>query len=376
VSLLGVFGRRRKDVADVTVVGSGLPVRAVALELARRRRRVTVLETVGAAERPAGLGLVAVGPGKPYERVVQGLGRDAARAVWAAGRENLGRVRGFLEEARRDCGHRALGGFLLAADRTEAESLAESEDLLRDDGFPGEFLDHYMLETHFDVSGFTGAYWAADDAELDAAALAATVEAAARAAGAVFRPARVRGIDAGRSGAVVETEEGPTRTPWVVVASDAAASDLLPDLRPGLRPAAAHRRRFVPEGGASLPSTARTADGRLAWQAQAAGITLAATGPSVGEPGDVELDAMAARLHATPESDERWGETGEISPDGLAIAGTVPGRPIAVACGFGPFASSLVFAAARWVAEAVVEGRDPTPGPFRVGRESVAAGPV
>jgi glycine/D-amino acid oxidase-like deaminating enzyme len=335
-----------------------------------------VLEIPGAAERPSGLGLGAVGPGRPYERVVQDLGRDAARAVWAAGRENLGRVRDFLDGSRRDCGHRAHGGFLLAADRSEAESLAESEDLLRDDGFPGEFLDHYMLETHFDVSGFTGAYWAADDAELDAAALAATVEAAARASGAVFRPARVRVIDAGPSGVVVETEEGPVRTPWVVVATDAAASDLLPDLRLGLRPAAPHRRRFVPEAAAALPSTARTADGRLAWQAQAAGVTLAATGSSVGAPGNAELDAMAARLHATPGSDERWAETGEISPDGLAIAGTVPGRPIGVACGFGPFASSLIFAAARWVAEAVVDGRDPTPGPFRVRRESVAAEPV
>ena len=378
MSLLGFLGRRRKSPADVTVVGSGMPVRVVALELARRRCRVRVLGTAGAVERPAGLGLVAVGPGRPYEHVVQGLGREAAREVWAAGRENLGRVREFLEETRRDCGHEARGGFLFAADREEAESLAESEDMLRDDGFPGEFLDHFMLETHFDVSGFPGAYWAADDAEVDADALVATVEAAARAAGVVFQPAWVRGIDVGRSEAVVETKEGRVRAPWVVVATDAAASDLLPELRPRLRPAASDRRRFVPEAGASLPSTARTADGRLAWQARPTGITLAATGPrSAGEPEDPDrLDAMAVRLHTTPGSERRWAESAEISPDGLPIVGTVPGRPIGVACGFGPFAASFVFAAARWVAEAIVSGRDPTPGPFRVGRDPVAAPPV
>jgi glycine/D-amino acid oxidase-like deaminating enzyme len=362
----------------VTLVGSGLPVRVVALELARRQCRVTVLETAGAAERAAGLGLVAVGPGQPYERVVQGLGREAARAVWAAGRENLGRVREFLERAGRDCGHRADGGFLLAADRREAESLAESEDMLREDGFPGEFLDHYMLETHFDVSGFPGAYWAADDAELDAGALAATVEAGARLADVDFRPARVRGIDAGRSGAVVETEQGPERASWVVVATDAAAGTFRPELQALLCPAASARRRFVPAAGASLPSAARTADGRLAWQAQASGITLAATGPaSPGEPGDPDrLEAMATRLHAAPGAADRWTEVGEIPRDGLPIAGLIPGRPIGVACGFGPFAPSLVFAAARWIADAIVEGRDPTPEPFRVGRAPVAVEPV
>jgi glycine/D-amino acid oxidase-like deaminating enzyme len=378
VNLFGFLGRRRTSPADVTVVGSGMPARVVALELARRRCRVRVLGTAGAVERPAGLGLVAVGPGRPYEHVVHCLGREAARGVWTAGRENLDRVREFLEETRRGCGHEARGGFLLAADRKEAESLAESEDMLRDDGFPGEFLDHYMLETHFDVSGFSGAYWAADDAEVDADALVATAEEAARAAGVVFQPARVRGIDVGRSDALVETEDGPIRAPWVVVATDAAASDLLPELRPRLGPADSYRRRFVPEAGASLPSTARTADGRLAWQARPAGVTLAATGPpSAGEPEDADrLDALAARLHATPGSERRWTESAEISPDGLPIVGTVPGRPIGVACGFGPFAASCAFAAARWVAEAIVSGRDPTPGPFRVGRDPVVEPPV
>jgi glycine/D-amino acid oxidase-like deaminating enzyme len=362
----------------VALVGSGLPVRVVALELARRRCRVTVLGTAGPAERTGGLGLVAVGPARPYERVVQGLGREAARAVWAAGRENLRRVREFLEQAGCDCGHRALGGFLLGADRAEAESLAESEDLLRDDGFPGEFLDHYMLETHFDVSGFPGAYWAADDAELDVAALAATVEAAARAADVVFRPARARGIVASRSGTVVETDQGPVRASWVVVATDAVASDWLPELRPHLGRAASDRRWFVPEAGVSLPGAARTADGSLAWQTRMSGVTLAATGLlSPGGPRDPErLETLATRLHGAPGDAQCWTEPGEIAPDGLPIVGMIPGRPVGVACGFGPFAPSLAFAAARWIADAIVEGRDPTPEPFRVGRERTGAEPV
>ena len=378
MSLLGFLRQGRRDVFEVAVVGSGLPAQVVALELARRRRRVTVIEPpeteVGARRPPVGLGLVALGPGRPYEHVVNALGRDRARAVWSAGRENLGRLRGFLAEAGRDYGYQARGSFLLGADRREAVSLANSEDMLRDDGFAGEFLDHYMLETHFDVSGFAGAYWAADDAELDGAALVATVNAAARAAGVVFRPGSVRGLDAGRSGAVVETDEGPVRAAFAVVATDSAVSPVLPDLRRSLRPAASPRLQFVPQAGASLPTAARTADGRLAWQRQAAGVTLAATGepgtPAGGEPEEGgRLEAMAARLHATPGSERGWLEATEVSADGLPIVGVVEGRPLAVACGFGPLAASLVFAAARWVADAIQQGRDPTPEPLRVGRK-------
>ena len=141
------------------------------LELSRRGARVAVLGAASADERPRGLGLALLGPGRPYARVARALGRSEARLVWAAGCENHLRLRALVDEARRDCGYAPRGSFLLAADRAEAGELAESEDMLRDDGFPGEFLDHYMLETRFDLSGFPGAYWAAEDAEVDAALL-------------------------------------------------------------------------------------------------------------------------------------------------------------------------------------------------------------
>jgi glycine/D-amino acid oxidase-like deaminating enzyme len=380
VSLLGFFRRGRKDVSDVAVVGSGLPAPVVALELARRQCRVTLIGTAGTgAEERAGLGLVLLGPGRPYEQVVSALGRDRARAVWSAGRENQERLRGFLAQSRRDCGYQARGSFLFGADREEAVALANSEDMLRDDDFAGEFLDHYMLETHFDVSGFAGGYWAADDAELDVSDLEATVAAAARAEGVVFRPVRARRLEVEGSGVVVETDEGRVRARSAVVATDALVSALLPDLRPRPGPGASDRRRFAPEPGASLPSAARTADGRLAWQEQAGRIALAATGPA--PPGEelqpgARLEAMAARLHATPGSGQGWAESTEVSADGLPIVGAVEGRPLAVACGFGPLAASLVFAAARWVADAILEGRDPTPEPLRVGRDAGETTPV
>jgi len=370
VSLLGFFRRSRIDV-EMAVIGAGLPALAVALELARRSRRVAVLGLAEAEERPAGLGLVVLGPGRPYAQVVDALGRDGARTVWSAGRENLERLRGFLQQARRDCGYDPRGSFLLAADRKEAESLERGEDMLRDDEFPGEFLDHYMLETHFDVSGFAGAYWAAHGGELDAARLASTVASAARASGAVFRPAPVRALETGRSGVVVETDEGSVRAAWAVLATDGVVSDLVPELGPSLCPAAPERLQLAVEEGAFLPTAARTADGRLAWQVRGGRLTLAATGgvaPDEAAEDHLGPEAMAPRLPVATGGQRRWREPGEVAADGLPVVGRLAGRPLAVACGFGPLAVSLSFVAARWVAGALLGDRDPTPRPLRAGR--------
>jgi glycine/D-amino acid oxidase-like deaminating enzyme len=350
----------------VVVVGSGLPALAAALELSRRGERVAVLRSAS-AQGPFGLSLALLGPGRPYTRVARALGRSAARLVWAAGCENHLRLRAFVEEARRDCGYALRGSFLLAADRAEAAELAESEDLLRDDGFPGEFLDHYMLETRFDLSGFPGAYWAAEDAEVDGALLLGALADAARAAGITVVPGAVRAVVAEASHVSVETEGGAVRAGAGLVATDGAAAGLLPELRPLLRPAAPGRLRAAPLAGAVLPTAARTADGRVAWQGGEGAILLCGTGPAEERSPD-RLEAFATRIPVDLASARRWDEPGEVSADGLPLVGRLPGRPLAVACGFGAFSPGFAFASARWVADALLTGTDPTPEPLRATR--------
>ena len=347
----------------MAVVGSGLPALAVALELSRRGARVVVLGAASAEERPRGLGLVLLGPGRPYARVVRALGRPAARLVWAAGCESHLRLRALLEEARRECGYAARGSFLLAVGRGDAAELAESEDMLRDDGFPGEFLDHYMLETRFDLQGFAGAYWAAEDAELDAALLLGVLGERARVAGVAFAPGPVRLVSADASGATIETHEGVVRAGAAVVATDGAAAEVLPELQGLLRPAAPDRLRTVPLPGAILPTALRTSDGRAAWQASGGAIVVAGTGPAEGAPPG-GLESLLARVPVGSAS-SRWEEPAEVSADGLPLVGRLPGRALAVACGFGAASAGFAFAAARWVADALLAGSDPTPAPLR-----------
>jgi glycine/D-amino acid oxidase-like deaminating enzyme len=366
--------RRSTHETDVVVVGSGLPPLVTAVELAKRGARVTVVRQEGDAPSP--LGLMLLGPGRPYTSVAREISRPAAQIVWAAGCENHLRVKAFVEQAGRPCGFEALGSFLLACDRRQAEELEESEDLLRDDGFPGEFLDHYMLQTRFDISGFPAAYWAAGDAEVDAGALADALVDAARTAGVVFLADPVRSLQPETSSVRVELASKAVRGAAAVVATDGPATVLVPELAPLVASAPLARVELPPLEGAKLPSAVRTADGRIAWQASGGRYRLAETGPRPSGEGHplrdfaTRLPLAVAPTHRGPATPppEVAEEHGEISRDGLPVVGLLPGRPLAVACGFGRLSHGLAFAAARWVGDALLRGTDPTPDALRATR--------
>src|SRR6185503_7210338 len=105
--------------------------------------------------------------------------------------------------------------------------LADGEDLLREDGFAGEFLDAYMFEARFAVRGFAAAYWAEDEGELDGAALARAAASAARAAGATFVAAPAASAvpaDVSRDGVRVTVADDRVTAPVAVLASPRAAA--------------------------------------------------------------------------------------------------------------------------------------------------------
>jgi glycine/D-amino acid oxidase-like deaminating enzyme len=352
----------------VVVLGAGLTGVAIAHDLASRGRRVVLVGTRDDALDP-GLGHVLVGPGIPYRDVALRWGRDQARQVWEGQRENGDRLRLFVEALRDGCDYRRAGGFLLAGDREEGLRLADSEDMLREDGFPGEFLDQYMLEARFDVTGFTAAYWAADDAELDPSRLRAALRDAAVGEGArawPWGPEVTLEVNGGL--AELETPDSRVRAPWAVVTAEASLSGGAGHLARWVRPLALPGLTLRTAPGAVLPSPARTADGAFAWQALGDGLRLAGRGPAPGGPDGADLHAMAARLARVPGSEVAWEAMAGASPDGLPVIGLVPGRPLAVALALGTLAGSYAFVAARWLAEAMASGRDPTPAPLRPDR--------
>ena len=89
-----------------------------------------------------------------------------------------------------------------------------------------------------------GAYWAAEDAEIDGLPPAGRAGRVGAGVGRRLRASgRVRAVVAEVSGVSIETDEGPVRAGAALVATDGAIAELVPELQPALRPAAASRLR-------------------------------------------------------------------------------------------------------------------------------------
>lgn len=375
--------------ADVVVLGGGLAGLATAVALTRPGRRVALLEasSIGAGASGADLGHVAIGLAMPYAKARERFGDDEARTVWECHRESHQRLQALLADLGDDCGHRGHGGFVLARDRQEALDLADSEDALRDDGFAGEFLDHYMLESRFAVRGFSGAYWAADDGEVDSVALLRRLAAFAAGRGArLFEASQVDDFVVEGPGVRVRTARGELRADLAVLALGAGAGPLLSAFGAApsawsaadLSPLSAHRLTFSLDPSVSLPSPARSLDGGLAFRV-GRDLRVAAFSPP-GPPGEAAAAFRAlqgvASTHLSVSSDPlaRWSGLLQSTTDGLPLVGRLDGLPVVVLLGLGALGYSWAFVAAQWIAEGLA-GREGVPPLFRLPRPPLRTRP-
>jgi glycine/D-amino acid oxidase-like deaminating enzyme len=342
--------------AEVAVVGSGVMAWAAAWELARAGSRPIVVPT------PLPLpetGHVASGPAMPYARVVRDLGHASALETWRVYREGHERLRAFLAGLQGDFSYRRPGAFLLALGRQEAALLADSEDSLREDGFAGEFLDHYMLETRLPLFGFAGGYWAEDDAHLDAGRLAEALRESAEVLGAVVADvgASVREVAVDRSVVRVAGARGQVEAERVVLAD----AGVLPAAgRTGMT-RTSRTIEAVAHEGFEPPALARSGDGRFRWHASDGMVRFEVD-------AGLDVEDLLARLTLREVSVR--GERAELAPgDGRPVVGPALGQErLFLACGAEPCGLALV--AGRWIAEWLRTGRDPTPEPFRAARSA------
>jgi glycine/D-amino acid oxidase-like deaminating enzyme len=347
---------------------------AAALELARRGLRVIVLEAdaVGAGAPGRSLGHIATGVGSPYTVAIRDFGRDGARTIWETHRENHARLKELLAGLGDSCGYVSRGGFRVALDRDGGMALAESEDLLREDGFPGEFLDHYMLEARFAVTGFAAAYWCMDDAEIDAPAFVQALARAAERAGArIVEASPVRALETESAGVAAHTEGGLVRSPVALLALNTVTSPLLPYLADRIRPVEGRCMAFANDGAVRVPSPARAADGRVYWRQTADGLWVGSEGDLDFEPESTGALTAFARRHLGVGDGEiaahRRGTRG-VSRDGFPFIGGIPGTPLFAAVGVTGPGFGYAMLAALWAGEAIATGRDRTPERYRAGR--------
>jgi glycine/D-amino acid oxidase-like deaminating enzyme len=357
---------------------------ATALELARRGHCVVVVEAgaVGSGASGRNLGHIATGLGSHYTAAIRDFGRGEACAIWETHRENHARLKELLGGLGDSCRYAARGGFQIALDRDEARALVESEDLLREDGFVGEFLDHYMLEARFDVGGLAGGYWSGDDAEIDGLAFVQALARTAERSGAVIHEASpVRILEASDAGVVVEAGRGVVRAPVAVVALNAFAGPLVPYLAERIRPLRGQCVAFGLDTALALPSPAYADHGRVYWRQDAHRLLiggfddLALAEESTAELGTTPLiqDAIVdfARAHlgvGQSPAVARWSGIMGISLDGFPFIGRIPETPLFCAAGFTALGFGYAMLAASWVSEAIASGRDRTPARYRASR--------
>jgi glycine/D-amino acid oxidase-like deaminating enzyme len=337
--------------ADVAVIGRGVMAGAVAWELARAGS-TPALVPGGGSSLPE-LGHVASSPAMAYAEAVRDLGHPAAREIWEAYRESHERLRSFLAGLPHDCGYRQGGAFLLALEREGAALLADTEDMLREDGFAGEFLDHYMLETRLPLFGFAGGYWAADDAEADAGRLALALRESAQERGAtVVEIGAVHEVVAAGSGISIVGAGGRVHAARAIVAH----AEVLPlvDRAAMTRTVTRVEAALVPE--LPMPALARSEDGRFGWQASEAAIRLETD-------HGLDVDGFLRNLPVREASARREGITLGAAHRVPAVGPVSGGGPLALACSAEP--CGIAFAAARWIGDWLRTGRELAPGPFR-----------
>src|SRR3981081_3420943 len=126
---------RLPDRADVLVIGGGITGVSLLHHLKMRGIDAVLVEryhlAAGASGRNAGFLLAGVAD--CYAAAVRIFGRSRARDIWNMTVEN--HVEEIDAVAGQEVGHRRTGSAILASGEQEAEQLAESVRLLREDGF-------------------------------------------------------------------------------------------------------------------------------------------------------------------------------------------------------------------------------------------------
>jgi hypothetical protein len=170
----------------------------------------------------------------------------------------------------------------------------------------------------------------------------------------------------------LDLEQGSLRVAAAVVACRRLAAELVPEVAPLVARGASARLSLSLLAGAALPSAARTADGQLAWHANGDSFLMARRRPSPPSTRRGSSGTSRRASRSTSPSATSGEEAAELSLDGLPVVGQLGRRPLAVACGFSGLAPGFAFAAARWLADALLRGNDPTPDALRPTRAPLA----
>jgi gamma-glutamylputrescine oxidase len=344
--------------ADVLVIGGGITGTSVMHHLRARRMDGVLVErahiAAGASGRNAGFLLAGVADN--YSEAVRMFGRERAREIWHRTNENHDTM---IEAVRgQDVGHRRLGSAILASGAKEMEQLAESAQLLNEDGFDARWDGQRLINPK--------------DGEINPAAM---VGALARMAppGAICEGVDVVGVHSSPIGVNVLTLHQECFAEIVILATNAYTPQIAvagPDNQ-AVTPAAIQPRRAqmlatAPFGRpvSDLPTYSHF--GYRYWRQLPTGEVLIGGWRDTDYESEVgyderptetiqtHLDAQLKRMGAEVPVTHRWAGTMGFTESGLPQIGPVEGAPNVYICaGYNGHGMGFAFTSAKQLVDSL-----------------------
>jgi gamma-glutamylputrescine oxidase len=341
---------RLPERADVLVIGGGITGVSVMHHLRNRATDVVLVErahiAAGASGRNAGFLLAGVADN--YAKAVRTYGRTRARDIWQMTVDN----HDMMIEAisGQPVGYRRLGSATLAASDEEAAQLAESQQLLNEDGFSASWDGRVLLNPR--------------DGEANPAAI---VGALARQSprGTIREGVNVTAIEASpASDVLVHADGAECRAGCVILATNAYTPQLLAEI--AIQPRRAQMLASAPEAArlSSIPTYSNF--GYRYWRQLPSGEVLiggwrdTAYDVEVGydeRPTDAiqsHLDAQLKTMGAEALVTHRWAGTMGFTESGLPLVGPVASMPNVFTCaGFNGHGMGFAFISAKKLVESL-----------------------
>jgi gamma-glutamylputrescine oxidase len=329
--------------ADVLVIGGGITGVSLLHHLGKRGREAVLVErdhlAAGASGRNAGFLLAGVADS--YAEAVRIFGRSQARDIWNMTVEN--HVEEVEAVAGQEIGHRRGGSAILASDDSEAEQLAESAELLREDGFDCGWDGRWLTNPR--------------DGEVTPTLL---VGAFARQAspGSVREGVTVTAIEPANGEVLVAAGDAECRAGCVILATNAYTQQILPQV--AIQPRRAQMLASAPQGRTLSERPTYSHFGYRYWRQMPTGEMLiggwrdTAMEVEVGydeqpnEPIQVHLERHLRQLGGEGEVTHRWAGTMGFTDSGLPLVGPVEGMPNVYLCaGYNGHGMGFAFMSAK-----------------------------
>ena len=329
--------------ADVLVIGGGITGVSLLHHLGKRGFDAVLVErhhlAAGASGRNAGFLLAGVADS--YAEAVRIYGRARAREIWNVTVEN--HIEEIEAVAGQAIGHRRNGSVILASSEQEVHQLAESAQLLTEDGF----------ECVWDGSSLTNP----GDGEVTPSLL---VGAFARMAapGSVREGVEVTAIEPKKDGVLVHAGDEECRAGKVILATNAYTPQLLHQV--AIQPRRAQMLASEPEATRLCEQPTYSHFGYRYWRQLPTGEVLVGGWRDTAYDEEVgyderptagiqaHLEAHLRQMGAGGKVTHRWAGTMGFTESGLPLVGPVDGMPNVYLCaGYNGHGMGFAFMSAK-----------------------------